>query len=49
MYIGGENGNPLYYSLAWKNPMDRGAWWASAHGITKSRTQLSDSASVYIK
>ena len=24
--------------LAWKNPMDRGAWWAAVHGITKSRT-----------
>ena len=22
--------------LAWKNPKDRGAWWASIHGITKS-------------
>ena len=28
--------------LAWKNPMDRGAWWAAVHGITKSRTQLND-------
>ena len=24
--------------LAWKNLMDRGAWWAVAHGVTKSRT-----------
>ena len=24
--------------LAWKSPMDRGAWWATAHGIAKSRT-----------
>ena len=22
--------------------MDRGAWWATAHGVTKSRTQLND-------
>ena len=22
--------------------MDRGAWWAAVHGVTKSRTQLSD-------
>ena len=29
-------------TLAWKNPMDRGAWWASVHGVTKNRTQLSD-------
>ena len=24
--------------LAWKNLMDRGAWWAVAHGVTKSQT-----------
>ena len=24
------------------NPMDRGAWWATVHGVTESRTQLSD-------
>jgi len=24
--------------LAWKSPMDRGAWWATVHGVTKSRT-----------
>ena len=23
--------------LAWKNPMDREAWWAIVHGVTKSR------------
>ena len=28
--------------LAWKIPMDRGAWWATVHGIAKSQTQLSD-------
>ena len=28
--------------LAWKNPMDRGAWWAPVHGVTRSRTRLSD-------
>ena len=27
-------------TLAWKNPMDRGAWWAAVHGVTKSHTQL---------
>ena len=26
--------------LAWRIPMDRGAWWASVHGVTKSWTQL---------
>ena len=25
-----------------ENPMDGGAWWASAHGVAKSQTQLSD-------
>ena len=24
--------------LAWKNPMDRGTWWAIIHGVTKSQT-----------
>ena len=28
--------------LAWRIPMDKGAWWATVHGITKSRAQLSD-------
>ena len=31
------NDNPLQYSCQ-KNSMDRGAWWAAVHGITKSRT-----------
>ena len=31
---GGRNGNPLHYSCL-KNPMDRGAWWATVHGVTK--------------
>jgi len=26
--------------LAWRIPMDRGAWWATVHGITKSQTRL---------
>ena len=34
------NGNPLQYSCL-ENAMDRGAWWATAHGVSKSRTQLS--------
>ena len=38
---GEGNGNPLQYSCL-ENPMDGGAWWATAHGVTKSRTQLSD-------
>ena len=24
--------------LAWRIPMDRGAWWATVHGVTKSKT-----------
>ena len=28
--------------LAWKIPLDRGAWQAAVHGAIKSRTQLSD-------
>ena len=30
--------------LAWRIPMDKGAWWATVHGVTKSRLQLSDYA-----
>ena len=37
---GGGHGNPLQYSCL-GNPMDRGAWWATVHGVTKSRTWLS--------
>ena len=33
----GGPGNPLQYSYR-ENPMDRGAWWAAVHGITKSWT-----------
>ena len=28
--------------LAWRIPMDSGAWQATVHGVTKSRTELSD-------
>ena len=38
---GGGNGNPLQYSCL-ENPVDGGAWWATVHGVTKSRTRLSD-------
>ena len=27
--------------LAWRIPMDRGAWWATVHGVTKNRPQQS--------
>ena len=36
---GGGHGNPLQYSC-WKNAMDRGAWWDTVHGVTKSQTWL---------
>ena len=36
---GGENSNPLQYSCL-KNPMDRGAWWATVQGPAKSQTSL---------
>ena len=35
------NGTPLQYSCL-ENPMDRGAWWAAVHGVTRSRTRLSE-------
>ena len=38
---GKGNGYPLQYSCL-ENPMDRGAWWATAHGVTKSQRQLRD-------
>ena len=36
---GGGHGNPLQYSCL-EDPMDRGAWWATVHGVAKSQTQL---------
>ena len=38
---GEGNGNPLQYSCL-ENPKDGGAWWATVHGVAKSRTRLSD-------
>ena len=38
---GEGNGNPLQYSCL-ENSMDGEAWWATVHGVTKSRTRLSD-------
>ena len=38
---GEGNGNPLQDSCL-ENPMDREAWWATVHGVAKSRTRLSD-------
>ena len=36
-YPGEGNGNPLQYPCL-ENLMDRGAWWAAVHRVTKSRT-----------
>ena len=38
---GEGNGYPLQYSCL-ENPMDRGSWRATVHGVAKSRTRLSD-------
>ena len=38
-----EEGMAIHSSiLAWRIPTDRGAWWATVHGVTKSQTQVSD-------
>ena len=46
---GGGHGYPLQYSWRslpgfWRIPMDRRAWWATGHKVTKTWTQLSDKA-----
>ena len=41
MHSGEGNGTPLQYSCL-ENLMGRGAWWAAVHGVSKSRTRLSD-------
>ena len=38
---GEGNGNPLQYSYL-ENSMDRGACWATVHGVSKSLTQLNN-------
>ena len=38
---GEGNGNPLQYSCL-RNPLDRGAWQATVHGVTKSQLKLRD-------
>ena len=45
---GEGNGNPLQYSCL-ENPMDKGAWWATVHGVAKSWTRLSDFTFTFIK
>ena len=36
---GEGNGKPLQYACQ-ENPMDRGAWWATVHGVAKNQTRL---------
>ena len=43
---GEGNDYPLQYSCL-ENPMDGGAWWATVHGVTNSRTQLSNFTSLH--
>ena len=40
-YSGGGNGNQLLYSCL-ENPMDRGTWRATVHGVAESWSQLSN-------
>ena len=46
LQIGEGNGTPLQYSCL-ENPMDGGAWWATGHGVPKSRTRLSDFSTLH--
>ena len=47
-FPGEGNGNPLQYSCL-ENRMDRGAWWATVHEVSKSWTQLSAGTHVMVK
>ena len=38
---GGGRGKPFQYSCL-ENPIHRGAWWATVHGVTKSQTGLTN-------
>ena len=42
---GEGNGNPLQYSCL-GNPMDRGVWWATVHGVTKE-SDMTEHACMY--
>ena len=45
IYKTGGNGNPPQYSCL-ENSTDGGAWWATVHGVAKSRKRLSDFTSL---
>ena len=47
-FLGEGNGNSLQYSCL-KNPIDRGAWWATVHGVAESQTWLTDSVWLSVK
>ena len=42
---GEGNGNPLQYSCL-EDPMDRGAWRATVHGVAKSQTRLTENTTL---
>ena len=45
-----EEGMAIHSSIpAWRIPMDKGAWQATLHGVTKSWTRLNDKAQQYQK
>ena len=46
-YPGGGHGDPLQYSSL-VNPMDRGAWWATVHGVTKSCVNVCISIQLHV-
>ena len=43
---GGRSGNPLQYCLG--NPMDRGAWWVTVHGVT-NESDMTDQLSKHLQ
>ena len=47
IFPGGRNGSPLQCSCL-ESPTDRGAWWATVHGVTKLWTQLSTRSVAHI-
>ena len=46
--VGKGNGNPLQYSCL-ENPMDKGAWWAAVHGVTKESDTTSACIAHYMQ
>ena len=46
--VGEGNGNPLQYSCL-ENPMNREAWWATVHGVTKDLDMTEQLSSILLK